>query len=151
MYTLAPRRRRLIVHGRRILRTMEALSDWRTYGITFGPTVVGWLAECAGLYFVLQQVGAEVGFVNAVFVFSFSMIVGAVSMLPGGLGSTEATMVILLKILGVDLYAALAATAIIRLVTFWFAVVIGVLLVPVAMRVRMRFARSVPARTMRRS
>jgi len=106
------------------------------------PTVGGWLAEGAALFLLLRHFGADVTFLNAVFVFSFSIIVGAISMLPGGLGSTEATIVILLKALGVDLDTALAATAIIRITTFWFAVAIGVLLMPAAMNAAARSARA---------
>lgn len=137
-YRVAPRQGRLLVRLRRLMRAMGALSSWRTYGLTLVPTIGGWLAEGAALYLLLAHLGAEVGFLNAVFVFSFSMIVGAVSMLPGGLGSTEATMVILLRALGVDLGIALAATAIIRITTLWFAVAIGVALMPVAMKASAR-------------
>ena len=69
---------------------------------------------------------------DAIFVLSFSMIVGAVSMLPGGLGSTEVTAVVMLTALGVNLDAAVASTALVRVTTFWFAVGIGVGLLPVA-------------------
>jgi glycosyltransferase 2 family protein len=62
------------------------------------------------------------------------MIVGAISMLPGGLGSTEATMVLLLTALNVPLDSALAATAIVRVTTFWFAVAIGVACMPFALQ-----------------
>ncbi len=87
---------------------------------------------------MLQHFGTQVTFLNAVFIFCFSLIVGAISMLPGGLGSTEAAIVILLPTLGVDLDVALAVTAIIRVTTFWFAVTIGVLLMPAAMRAAAR-------------
>lgn len=138
VHRIAPRRGRLLVRLRRLMRAMGALSRWRTYGLTLVPTIGGWLAEGAALYLLLAHLGAEVGLLNAVFVFSFSMIVGAVSMLPGGLGSTEATMVILLRALGVDLGLALAATAIIRMTTLWFAVAIGVALMPAAMKASAR-------------
>ena len=75
---------------------------------------------------------------NAIFVFSFSMIVGASSMLPGGLGSTEVTAVVLLRALGVDFDAAVVSTALVRVTTFWFAVGIGVCLLPAAIRAASR-------------
>ena len=142
---LAPGRVRLAERGRALLAAMAELSSWRTYGLTLVPTIAGWLAEGAALYLLLDHFGAPVTLSNAVFVFSFSMIVGAISMLPGGLGSTEATMVILLKALGVDLSTALVATAIIRITTFWFAVVIGVLLMPAEVNAAKRAGRGLPA------
>jgi uncharacterized membrane protein YbhN (UPF0104 family) len=143
---LMPHHARLLVRVRRTMRSMQELAHWRTYGLTLLPTVAGWFAECAALYLLLGHLGAEVSLLNAVFVFSFSVIVGAVSMLPGGLGSTEATIVILLKMLGVDLDVALAATAIIRITTFWFAVAIGGVLLPLAVHTASRsHAERVPA------
>ncbi len=141
LYRFAPRRGRLLVRGRRMIRSMSALNSWRSYGYTLVPTVGGWLAEGAALYLVVRHFGADVTFLDAVFVFCFSIIVGAISMLPGGLGSTEAAIVILLRVLGVDLDTALAATAIVRVTTFWFAVAIGVALMPAAMNAAARSAR----------
>jgi len=141
LYRFAPRRGRLIVRGRRVLRVMAELSSWRTYGLALVPTMIGWLAESTALFLLLQHFGAGVTYLNAVFIFSFSLIVGAISMLPGGLGSTEAAIIILLKALGVSLGVALVVTALIRITTFWFAVAIGVLLMPLAMNAAARSAR----------
>ena len=113
---------------------MAELSHWRTYGLTLVPSVAGWAAEGLALYLLLRFFGADVTPSDAVFVFSFSMIVGAASMLPGGLGSTEVTAVVLLTTLGVDFNVAVASTALVRVTTFWFAVGIGVCLLPVAIR-----------------
>jgi uncharacterized protein (TIRG00374 family) len=66
------------------------------------------------------------------------MIVGALSMLPGGLGSTEATMIGLLLALGVDFDRALVATAVIRLTTLWFGTGLGALALPFALRLARR-------------
>jgi len=140
LYGFLPRRGRLLVRARRAMRAMAELSHWRSYGLTLGPSMLGWFAEGAALFLLLRHLGADIGLLNAVFIFCFSIIVGALSMLPGGLGSTEATIVILLKALGVDLSTALAATAIIRITTFWFAVAIGVVLMPVAMNAAARAA-----------
>jgi uncharacterized protein (TIRG00374 family) len=137
-YRIAPRRARLIVRARRTLRAMESLNSLRVYVLTLVPTIAGWFAEGLALFLLLQYFGAEITLASAVFVFSFSMIVGAVSMLPGGLGSTEATMILLLRALDVPLDSALAATAIVRVTTFWFAVGIGAACMPFAIRVAQR-------------
>lgn len=131
-YRWFPRRARLIVKARHAVRSLADSIDAKTYLVVLLPTVLGWFAECAALYLVLSHLDASINVSQATFVFSFSMIVGAISMLPGGLGSTEATMVVLLKALGVDLGTAIAATAIVRITTFWFAVLLGVLCTPAA-------------------
>lgn len=129
---LAPKRKRMWSKARRAMRSMAELSHWRTYGLTLVPSVAGWAAEGFAFYLLLRFFGADVSASNAIFVFSFSMIVGAISMLPGGLGSTEVTAVVLLTALGVDIDAAVASTALVRITTFWFAVAIGVGLLPLA-------------------
>jgi uncharacterized protein (TIRG00374 family) len=63
----------------------------------------------------------------ALFIYAFSMLVGAISFLPGGLGGTEATMVALLMLNKIAQPQAVAATVLIRLATLWFAVALGVI------------------------
>lgn len=140
-YSWVPRYGRLIVHIRKIIHSLADAVGLRAYGLTLAPTIAGWFAECMALYLVLAHFEANVGIAGAVFVFSFSMLVGAISMLPGGLGSTEATMVILLKALGVELDDALAATAIVRFTTFWFAVVLGLVCTPTAINMARQSSR----------
>ena len=55
------------------------------------------------------------------------MLAGALSFLPGGLGSAEAVMVSLLTMNDMLLADAVAATVFTRLVTLWFAVILGII------------------------
>lgn len=134
-------RKRQRVRARQMLRALQRLSSWRGYGLTLLPSIIGWLAEGAALYILLRHLNADITLMQAVFVFSFAMIVGALSMLPGGLGSTEVTMVVMLTALGIDLDVAVVSTAIVRITTFWFAVAIGAALLPLATK-RARVARA---------
>jgi uncharacterized protein (TIRG00374 family) len=94
-----------------------------------GLGLISWLGEGAGFYLILLGLGIPPSweaFAVAVFVLSFSTVVGAVSALPGGLGAAEASisgMVILL--LGLDAGTAAAATLLIRFATLWFGVGLG--------------------------
>lgn len=90
-------------------------------------SVVAWSAEAIAFYFVLQWLGADISISFAVFVYALSMLAGALSFLPGGLGSAEAIMVSLLVVKGMTTPAAVAATVFIRLATLWFAVMIGLM------------------------
>ena len=83
------------------------------------------MAECLGLYYVLQGFGAEVDVWSATFVYAFATIFGALTLLPGGIGTTEGSMTGLLTLRGVPIVDAAAATFIIRACTLWFAVGIG--------------------------
>ena len=97
-------------------------------------SLLGWSAECAAFALLLEAMGHPVGFAAAAFVFAFAASVGAASMAPGGLGGTEATMVALLSVLGIELSSALAATLVIRATTLWFGVALGFIALPLALR-----------------
>lgn len=90
-------------------------------------SVVAWGAEALAFYWVLGWLGSDISLSFAIFVYALSMLAGALSFLPGGLGSAEAVMISLLVLKGMDTPAAVAATVFIRLATLWFAVMIGLI------------------------
>ena len=96
-----------------------------TMGLALG--VLAWLAEGVGFWWLLDALGHPLPFAAAVFVYAFAMLVGGLSFLPGGLGSSEAVMIGLLSLHGLPEAAAVTATLICRLATLWFAVGLGAL------------------------
>lgn len=94
------------------------------YGISLG--VVAWGAEGVAFYYIMHVLGSDLSLPTALFIYAFSILVGALSFLPGGLGGAEATMVTLLMLNHVAQPQAVAATVLIRLATLWFAVALGV-------------------------
>ena len=133
-YAVIGRWPRLFAAARHSVRQTSRLFSPSLVIAALALGTVGWLAECFGLYWLVNSMGASIGLQGAVFVFSFSMLVGAVSMLPGGLGSTEATMFALLTLADVPADVALAATAVNRAATLWFAVLLGAAVLPSALR-----------------
>lgn len=89
--------------------------------------LLAWFAEAFAFAYLLASLGHDVGVQAATFVYCFSLLVGAISFLPGGLGSAEATMAGLLVYLGLAAPVAAAATVLIRIMTLWFAVILGLL------------------------
>jgi len=88
--------------------------------------ILAWGCECIGFHLVINAfVGVEVDIRYSVFIYAFATLVGAVSMLPGGLGATEGTMTGLLMLMHIPAAVAITATLITRLATLWFAVLIG--------------------------
>jgi uncharacterized protein (TIRG00374 family) len=87
--------------------------------------VIAWGAEGLGFYYILQGIGVNTPLALAIGIYSMSLVIGALSFLPAGLGGTEATMLILLTALGAAHEDAVAATLICRLATLWFAVILG--------------------------
>ena len=141
IYAAVGRRgRKLFARLRTLLRHTARLFAARTYAVTLLLSIAGWCAEAAGFHLLLLAIGASVTFAQASFIFAFALVVGAVSMLPGGLGGTEATMLGLLLALGVEFETALVATAVIRAATLWFGVALGFLALPFALRLARRGA-----------
>jgi uncharacterized protein (TIRG00374 family) len=124
---------RLFVRARRAVRAMETLAPPRVFGPALLLGLVGWCSEGLSFFVLLHALGAAVSPLSCMFIFSFSMLVGAISILPGGLGSTEATMIGLLASQGVPFEIALVATGMVRVTTLWFAVGLGLLVLPLAL------------------
>ncbi len=124
---------RLFVRARRAVRALESLAPPRVFGPALLLGTIGWCSEGLSFFVLLQGLGADIAPLACLFIFAFSMLVGAISILPGGLGSTEATMVGLLASQGVPFETALVATGVVRVTTLWFAVGLGLLALPVAL------------------
>ena len=90
--------------------------------------LVAWAAEGLAFWLMLEQVGADISWYLAISIYCLSMLAGAASFMPGGLGGAEAAMAAMLTMSGVPLPVAIAVTLVIRLATLWFAVLIGLFL-----------------------
>jgi uncharacterized membrane protein YbhN (UPF0104 family) len=121
----SPRVRRLGVQVHSLMLSAEALLSWRMLlgGVALG--LIAWIAEGAGFYLILRDLDMEVSAPVAIGVYAAGMLIGALSFIPGGLGSTEAAMVLMLTVLGMEVTGAIAATIICRVATLWFAVALG--------------------------
>lgn len=99
-------------------------------GLLLGATslsLVAWAAEAWAFHLILHWMGLDVPWAFAVFVYAVSMLAGALSFMPGGLGGAEAVMLGILLMAGAALPEAAAATVLIRITTLWFAVLLGVI------------------------
>jgi len=94
-------------------------------------SLLSWFFECFGYYIILINFKVGVSIIWAAFVYCFSTIIGAVTMLPGGLGVTDGSLTYLVTRHGVPLSTAVASTFIIRVATLWFAVFVGIIAVSV--------------------
>lgn len=88
-------------------------------------SIIAWLFEFYGFYLVLSAFTNDINLVLSSFIYSMSIIIGAVSMLPGGIGTTEGAITLLLSQNGLSENIAIASTIIIRFLTLWLSVLIG--------------------------
>ena len=99
-------------------------------GLAIG--VVAWSAEGLALWVILNGIGTDNSILRAL---SVSTLVGAATTLPGGLIGTEGSMLALLQQSGMVKSAASASTVLVRFITLWFAVAIGVVALIVLRRI----------------
>ena len=96
-------------------------------------TLLAWLAQGMAVWLVCEQLGLHISVWLASGVYALSMVGGAASMLPAGLGGTEALLSGLLMWVAqasaqdLALGQAVLITLVVRLFTLWLAVAIGLL------------------------
>ncbi len=85
-----------------------------------------WIGEGVAMYVLFDAIGAEaIALHEAILIHAAATLFGAVTFLPGGLGGHEAASVSLSLLYGATQAQAVVATVLIRLLTLWFAVGIG--------------------------
>jgi uncharacterized protein (TIRG00374 family) len=81
------------------------------------------------MYITLILLGVEISMSLAIGIYATGILAGALSFMPGGIGSAEAVMIGLLMLSGVDLPVATAATLICRIAALWYSIAIGIIIV----------------------
>jgi len=92
-----------------------------------GLTLLAWAAQGLATWLICRELGYAIAPLLATGFYALAMVGGALSMLPAGLGGTEALLAGLLALHGAPLATALAITVLVRLLTLWLAVAIGAL------------------------
>jgi glycosyltransferase 2 family protein len=88
--------------------------------VAWGLTSAVFVGLCAGM-------GLDIDPRVAFGIYPLAMLVGALSFIPGGIGTTELAIVLMLNRLGVATADAVAVAVGTRLVTLWFAISVGTL------------------------
>jgi glycosyltransferase 2 family protein len=117
-------------HVQRVERAYESMRFLMRPTLLVQATMLGavaWFAECLGFTLVLHGLGVAEPVARTTFIYALSTLVGALLLLPGGLGGTEASMVAMLGADGAAPPMAVAATFLTRVATLWFAVLLGAL------------------------
>ena len=89
-------------------------------------TSIFWLLESLGVYFVLLAFGIDIiDYFSVVSIYASSLILGAASFIPGGLGVAEGSLVGMLNAQGVEISMAFVLVVLIRIFTLWYGVIAG--------------------------
>jgi len=129
-------RRRGLVRMSRLLRlfikSIGHLAVWLTAVDVLVSLIMGAIAwSLVSLTFYLICVGLSIDgdLLELIGIYPIAMLAGAASMIPGGIGSTEVGIVSLLLSYGVASGSALTAAISVRVVTLWFAMLLGMVCV----------------------
>lgn len=98
------------------------------YTITLSFVI--WVFEIFRVYLVFRAFGAHIDFVIIGEVFIIASLVGMIPLLPGGLGAVDGLMILFYSSAGVTSSISAAATVIERLISFWMATIIGMVILP---------------------
>ena len=85
-----------------------------------------WIIQGFAVFFILLALDInDLNFLISISSNSISVLIGALSFVPGGLGVTEGSMAGLLSLQGIELSFALMVGVIIRIFTSWYTVIVG--------------------------
>jgi uncharacterized protein (TIRG00374 family) len=93
--------------------------------VSMGLGLAAWGMTSYAFMWLLNDLAIPISPLAAFTIYPLAMLAGAASMLPGGVGSTELTIVILLGFYGVTSATAVLAAVGIRFATIWFSVLVG--------------------------
>ncbi len=124
----ATRMPRLAAPLRGLSTMLRAAADLLSQRITLFALIVAlaaWSLHGLILFAVTGLLGYEAGMWQMIGIYAFAMLIGALSLIPGGVGSADATMILMLTLAGIDAPGAAVATLVCRVLTLWFAVLLG--------------------------
>lgn len=113
---------------RTLQRGLQGCRRWATLPDVAVALLLGlaaWGLTAASFVWLLAQLGVALPPAVAAALYPTAMLAGAASMVPGGIGATEAVIVALLATHGVLFATALVAAVAIRLSGLWFSIACG--------------------------
>ena len=85
-----------------------------------------WLVIGTAAYFVIQGFGiTTIELINVISIYSSSLLIGAISFIPGGIGVAEGSIIGLLSVQGINLSDAMVIAVVIRLFKLWISTIVG--------------------------
>lgn len=124
-----------LYHLRRLSTISKILGEglvgtrtWRNpldIGISLVLGLFAWGLISMAFILLLKHLHVVIPLSAAIAIYPISMLAGAASLLPGGVGSTEAAIVAMLSLFNISIDMAMLVAIGIRIVTLWFAIFCG--------------------------
>lgn len=131
---LGKKKPRIFVKLKRLVRFFAQTASPKLLLANVCLAMMGWLSMGCAFWWLLGLAGVPLPLFAVVGVYAFASVVGALSMMPGGLGSTEAVMVALLLPLGVPAAIAVPAVLVVRGCVVWLPVAVGFVVLPFTLK-----------------
>jgi uncharacterized protein (TIRG00374 family) len=109
----------------RLLEVSRGLLRPAPFGIGLGVAAAAWACEALAFHLILGGFGHSFPVLTSFSVYGVATIIGALSLLPGGVGGVEAAMFLLLAALGVQPGQAVAPVVLARFSTLWLVSLLG--------------------------
>lgn len=119
------RLQKFISHLLGLLQTAQQLLHPGLLSLGLCLGILAWAIQGVAFYYILQWLQFDIPLLAAMGIYAISLLAGAATFVPGGVGGTEVMMGLLLTASGADTSIAVTAPLISRLSTLWFAVGVG--------------------------
>jgi len=105
--------------------SLVLLTSWKTTVKVWTISVASWLIEVISAYYVFKSFGIDLHIIQVGQIVYTSILIGALSFLPGGIGITEGSIIAFMVEKGYELSVVSAMVLMLRIVTIWFATAVG--------------------------
>jgi len=103
----------------------ETKFRWTHLAESFAATAAAWALDAVVLYLILMSIGIQPEYTVLCGIIALSGIIGIASSLPGGLGSTEVVMTLMITLTGVPTSTAVIGVLLMRFMSFWYNALLG--------------------------
>jgi len=105
---------------------LQKSTSAKTASICFPLSITYWLIISVAVYYTFLAFDVNLlNYLDILFIYVTSVLFGAVSFVPGGIGVTEGSIVGLLTLNGIDISTALIISVMARVMTLWYPACIG--------------------------
>lgn len=118
----------LINNSKELIISLRTLFSWKLFLMALPLGMLSWGLEGLSLWLLIKDISnLNISLMESTVAHTTSGAIGVLSMLPGGVGSTEFTLNSFLSFQGLSQNISTSVTILIRLMTIWFATFLGIL------------------------
>ena len=111
---------------KKFISQIRKLLSWKLISLTLPLGILSWVFEGISLWLLIKEISNyKISLAGSTIAHTLAGIIGVFSMIPGGLGTTEFSLLNFLYYQGLSIDIASSSTIIIRLMTIWFATFLG--------------------------